>query len=285
MHAVSIVGCGYTGSRLARRWIGRHATVRGFAIRAASLEHIAATGADAVALNLDAPPASIDFDGQLLYYAVPPAPTGERDVRLERFLDRVAGVPRRVIYLSTTGIYGDRGGALVDEDSRPAPQSARAVRRLAAEIALRAWAAGRGVSWCVLRVPGIYGPGRMPIERLKRREPAIEPLEAGPGNRIHVEDLVSACVAAGTSSRADGRVYNVTDGNDDSATAYLQRVARIGDLPAPPLLSRSAAEKTLSATSWSFLRESRRVDNRRMLDELGVILAFPDLDAGIRASL
>jgi nucleoside-diphosphate-sugar epimerase len=156
---------------------------------------------------------------------------------------------------------------------------------LAAETAVCAWAQSRAVSWCILRIPGIYGPGRLPLERLRRLEPAIDPNEATPGNRIHVDDLVSACVAAGESPRADGRVYNVTDGTEDSATDYLLRVARIGALPAPPLVSRAEAERSFPATSWSFLRESRRVDNRRMLRELGVELAYRDLDAGIRASM
>ena len=106
-----------------------------------------------------------------------------------------------------------------------------------------------------------------------------------PTNRIHVEDLVTACIAAGTAAAADGRIYNVTDGTDDSHTAYLARVARLGNLPPPPLISLPEAQKTFGAAAWSFLRESRRVDNRRMLAELGISLAFDDLDAGIRASL
>jgi nucleoside-diphosphate-sugar epimerase len=286
MHSVSIVGCGYTGSRLAERWIGAGRGVRGFATRPATLHDIAASGALAVNLNLDlSPVAPLDFDGELVYYSVPPAASGDRDDRLERLLGSISGTPRRIVYLSTTGVYGDRGGATVDEDSEPAPQSARAMRRLAAEDALRAWARLHAVSWCILRVPGIYGPGRLPLERLRRLEPAIDPDEAGPGNRIHVDDLVSVCVAAGTSPRADDRVYNVTDGTEDSATQFLMRVARLGALPAPPLVSRAEAERSFPATSWSFLRESRRVDNRRMLRELGVDLAYRDLDAGIRASL
>lgn len=286
MHPVSIVGCGYTGSRLAERWLKLRRPVRGFATREASVSGIAACGATAGQLNLDLPTASpIDFEGQLLYYSVPPAPTGERDARLERLLESVRGAPSRIVYLSTTGVYGDRGGAGVDEDSPPTPQSARAVRRLAAETALRAWAEAHAVSWCILRIPGIYGPGRLPLERLRRRQPAIDPREAMPGNRIHVDDLVTVCVAAGLSVRADARLYNVTDGSEDSATAYLQRVARIADLPPPPLVSRAEAERTFPAGSWSFLGESRRVDNRRMLNELAITLAYQDLDAGIRASL
>ena len=288
MHPVSIVGCGYTGLRLAGRWLGLKQSVRGFGTREASLRKIAAAGAEACLLDLDAGPAGpINFAGQLVYYSVPPAPAGDHDARLERLLRTVSGTgtPSRIVYLSTTGVYGDRGGDAVDENTPPAPQSARAVRRLAAETALRAWADAHAVSWCILRVPGIYGPGRLPLERLRRREPAIDPREAAPGNRIQVEDLVTACVAAGVSARADGRLYNVTDGSADSATAFLQRVARIGNLPPPPLVSRAEAEKTFTATSWSFLRESRRVDNRRMLNELGIELAYRDLDAGILASL
>ena len=285
MHCVSIIGCGYTGIRLARCLRTSGHTVRGSGSRAASLEDIAATGSESVLLNLDSEGPGLDLGGNVVYYMVPPAPRGERDDRLERFLRRATGHPRRVVYLSTTGVYGDRGGAAVDEETQPAPVSERAVRRLAAENTLRGWADSRAVSWCILRVPGIYGPGRLPLQRLMRREPAIDPTDAGPGNRIQVEDLVTACIAAGFSTRANGRLYNVTDGSSDSFTSFLLRVARIGDLPPPPLISRTAAAKSFPPLAWSFLSESRRVDNRRMLDELGVKLAFTDLDAGIRASL
>jgi nucleoside-diphosphate-sugar epimerase len=285
MHSVSIIGCGYTGLRLARCLQTRGHPVRGYGTRTASLGQIAAVGAEPALLNLDSELVPLDFDGHVVYYLVPPAPLGDRDDRLERLLEHTVGKPRRFIYLSTTGVYGERGGATVDEETPPAPSSERAVRRLAAEITLRQWADSRAVPWCILRVPGIYGPGRLPLDRLKRRDPAIDPVDAGPSNRIHVEDLVTACLAAGFAARAGERIYNVTDGSDDSPTAYLQRVARIGNLPPPPLVSRSDAAKTFSAGSWSFSGESRRVDNRRMLDELGITLKFHDLDAGIRASL
>jgi nucleoside-diphosphate-sugar epimerase len=285
MQSVSIVGCGYTGLRLARCLRTRGHPVRGFATRTTRLEQIAAADAEPALLNLDMPTAPLDFEGHVVYYLVPPAPLGDRDDRLERLLEDATGKPQRLVYLSTTGVYGDRDGAAVDEDTPPAPVSERAVRRLAAENRLRRWADAHAVSWCILRVPGIYGPGRLPLERLRRRDPAIDPIDAGPGNRIHVEDLVTVCAAAGFATRADRRIYNVTDGSDDSLAGYLQRVARIGNLPPPPLISRADAAKTFPAVAWSFSGESRRVDNRRMLDELGVALAFEDLDAGIRASL
>ena len=285
MRSVSIVGCGYTGLRLAVRCAGMGAGVRGFAARAESLARIAAAGIEAHRLNLDAASDPLDMSDQYIYYAVPPPAQGSGDPRLERFLDSCQGAPARLIYLSTTGVYGDQGGATVAEDTPPQPKTLRAQRRLAAETALRIWAEARGISWCILRLPGIYGPGRLPLDRLRSGSPAIVPAEATPGNRIHVTDLVTACLAAGEEPRAHRNIYNVTDGTGDSLTEYLQRVARIAHLPPPPLISRAEAQRSFSASSWSFLGESRRVDNRRMLDELNVALHYRDLDAGIRASL
>ena len=202
----------------------------------------------------------MQFGGELLYYLAPPAREGARDARLERFLDQVRGPLERIVYLSTTGVYGDRQGAWVNEDTSPAPQTARAVRRLAAENALRGWAEARAVSWCILRVAGIYGPGRLPLERLRRGEPAISPQEATPTNRIHVEDLATSASRRALAAAADGRIYNVADGTDDSLTSYLQRVARIGGLPQPPLISRAEARATLFGV---FMVLSRRIAPRR----------------------
>jgi nucleoside-diphosphate-sugar epimerase len=281
---VSNVGCGYTGRLLAERWRKSGARVSGYATRAASLRCIEAAGAEARLLDLDAPIAPLDLNGRLVYYAVPPA-RESGDPRLERFLAGIVGLPDRLIYLSTTGVYGDRAGAKVDEDTPTAPRTERAERRVAAETALRVWAEARGVSWCVLRVAGIYGPGRLPLERLRRAVPAIVAHEATPSNRIHVTDLVTVCVAAGSAAAADRRIYNVSDGSDYTLTDYLQHVASIARLPPPPLISRAEAERTATASSWSFLAESRRADNGRMLRELDVRLEYADLDRGIRASL
>jgi len=287
MRHVSIVGCGYTGIRLARRCREQGGTVRGYATRRESLSAIAAVGGDPALLDLDSsavqPPPQVE--GHVVYYSVPPSPSSDADVRLTRFLSLMEGNPLRIVYLSTTGVYGDHAGGRVDEDTPPHAETARAARRVAAERAITEFAADRSISWCILRVAGIYGPDRLPLERLRRGEPAIEPAEARPTNRIHVDDLVTACVAAGCTAGADRRIYNVTDGNEESSTAFLQRVARLTGLPPPPLMSRAMARQVSTPSVWSFLSESRRVDNRRMLTELGVALAYHDLDAGIRASL
>jgi nucleoside-diphosphate-sugar epimerase len=285
MQAVSIVGCGYTGTHLARRLSAAGYAVRGYGTNPASLAKIAAAGAAPGLLDLDQPVAPRDWSGEIIHYLVPPPRDGNSDPRLEGFLRALQGHPARLVYMSTTGVYGDQGGGRVDEDTEPKPQSERAHRRLAAENQVRAWAEARAISWCILRVPGIYGPGRVPLERLRLRVPAIDPREATPGNRIHVEDLAAVCLAAGSLAQAHRRIYNVTDGNEESQTAFLNRLARLAHLPPPPLIARAAARAQLGESSWSFLAESRRVDNRRMCEELGVTLAFTDLDQGIRASL
>ena len=285
MRSIAIIGCGYTGLKVAQRWVSGGATVRGFATRPDSLAAIAASGANAVALDLDGESTAIDAGDGVLYYSVPPAATAATDVRLERFLAGLSVSPSRFVYLSTTGVYGDHEGADVDEATPVSPQSARAQRRVAAERSVIAWADARQVSWCILRIAGIYGPGRLPLERLRLAQPVILAAEAGPGNRIHVDDLVETCMLAGTAPQAHRRIYNVCDGAHGSMTDFLLRVARLTGLAPPPQIPRMEAERVLPPSMWSFLGESRRISNRRLVEELGVQLRYADPDRGIRASL
>jgi nucleoside-diphosphate-sugar epimerase len=218
------------------------------------------------------------------FYLAPPPQQGESDLRLDRFLQLATVPPATFVYMSTTGVYGDAKGAEVDESTPVNPLSERARRRVSAEEMIRVWCTERRVRRVVLRVPGIYGPGRLPLDRLRAREPAIRPDEAGISNRIHVDDLVEACVAAATNPEARG-VYNVTDGNSCSSTEFLDRVARLANLPPPPRVSMDEAQLTFSPERLSFLNESRRVSNDRMLKHLGVKLRYADMDAGIERSL
>jgi nucleoside-diphosphate-sugar epimerase len=180
--------------------------------------------------------------------------------------------PERFVYISTTGVYGDRGGGIVDETAAPQPATDRARRRLAAETLLRDWATQHALRLYLLRVPGIYGPGRLGTERIRARQTLIAAAEAYPGNRIHVADLVRCCMAALQGDAPSG-IYNVGDGDHRSPTWFAQEVARQAGLPAPPEISRSAQS------------ESRRVATRRMRDQLGVMPQFADAADGIRASL
>jgi nucleoside-diphosphate-sugar epimerase len=287
-----IVGGGYVGTRLARQQSARQRPTLAIVRTGFSETSLQSEGILTLRLDLDAavPPALLEslrtaVHGAACVYLVPPPDTGTTDPRVESFLQQLGGaLPGVVIYISTTGVYGDSAGAEVDERSPLAPGTDRARRRVAAESVVTAWCAARGVRCVILRTPGIYGPHRLPLERLQRAEPALRPEDAGPGNRIHVDDLVACIVAAVDNASARG-AYNVADGDHSSTTRYLQETAAAAGLPAPKLVSMPEARSQIAPGMLAFLAESRRVSNRRMLDELGVQLAYPTMQAGIRASL
>ncbi len=284
---VLIVGCGYVGQRLARK-LQSNFDVSAIVRSTQSARALQAHGIQTIALDLDKARLGAHIPERLdqaaLFYLAPPPPRGESDFRLDRFLQLATVPPKTFVYMSTTGVYGDAQGAEVDESTPVAPQTERARRRVSAEEMTRVWCTERRVRRVVLRVPGIYGPGRLPLERLRAGEPTIHPDEAGVSNRIHVDDLVEACVAAALNPEARG-VYNITDGNSISATEFLDRVAHLANLPPPPRVSMDEAQLTFSPERLSFLNESRRVSNERMRRHLGVVLKYADVDEGIRQSL
>lgn len=268
MNPVIVVGTGYVG----QKFMNRQPSGR-------------AIGASRPGFNLDDPDASLELpDGYSILYTVPPSPEFDVDVRLERLLELLNPPPARFVYISTTGVYGDCGGGLVDE-TRPAnPQNRRARLRVAAEQSLEAWCAQKSVACVILRVPGIYGPGRLGIERVRSKSANIRENEANPGNRIHVDDLVTCCEAALNEDAPPG-IYNVGDGDHRSASWFARELARqIGAEP-PPEITAEQAKKEFSPMRLSFLGESRRIDTTKMRDVLGVTLRYPDPVDGIAASI
>ncbi len=281
MNHVSIIGCGAIGAQVAGAWQARGARVDAIARHPPALE-----GVRALAADLDRPqelhgriPA-----GALVYYFAPPPPEGSGDARLSGFLANLdsGAPPARLVYISTSGVYGDCAGAWVDEDRPPAPGSARARRRLGAERALQGWSAATGVAIVILRVAGIYGPGRLPLERVRRGSPVLRPDLAPYSNRIHSADLARICVAAGERGPG-GAIYNVSDGHPGSMSELHFAVADALGVPRPPTVDWTAARRLFSPVLLSFLAESRRLDNRRLRAELGVPLRYPHLAQGLAA--
>jgi nucleoside-diphosphate-sugar epimerase len=220
-------------------------------------------------------------------HLAPPPGEGHRDSRTRNLLAALGkgkSLPRRLVYVSTTGVYGDCGGARIDETRRLNPESSRAARRVDAESCLRAWGLRTGVTVSILRAPGIYAADRLPIERLEKGLPALREADDVFTNHIHAEDLAVACVAALRHGAAN-RVYNVVDNSDLKMAEYFDRVADAFALPRPPRISREEATSRLSPVQMSFLRESRRIGNRRLINELKLRLAYPTIDAGIAEAL
>lgn len=217
-------------------------------------------------------------------YTVPPSSEFIADVRLERLLGQLEPSPQRFVYISTTGVYGDRNGERVDENSGVNPESDRARRRVAAEDYLFSWGASQECEIVILRVPGIYGAGRLGVDRLREGATVIHEDETGPGNRIHVDDLVICCVAALSPDSPPG-IYNVGDGDHRSSTWFSRELARQCGLPEPRTISMADAEKEFSPMRMSFIRESRKVDTQKMRAVLGVTPEYAEAADGIRASL
>ena len=276
--SVLVIGTGYVG----RRFLERHAAGRAVGLSRSVID----SRQSFHQLDLDSDetlPVTPAGDYSVLYTA-PPSPLRDTDVRLERLLGMLDPAPRRFVYISTTGVYGDCGGERVTEGRPVDPQSGRARLRVAAERAADAWCRQHDVSLVILRVPGIYGPGRLGIERIRAGGANIRESDANPGNRIHVDDLVRCCEAAMTDTAPAG-IYNVGDGDHRSATWFASEVARQCGLEPPPVISRERAEREFSRMRLSFLGESRRIDTTKMLEVLGFTPQYEDAADGIAASL
>jgi len=280
-----IIGCGYIGRRVAAAYQARGEGVRALVRSPESARDLAGRGIEALALDLgQGDLAPLAAAGERVFHFAPPPPQGRRDLWTRRLVEAFdsQGHPARLVYISTTGVYGDCAGDWVDENRPPNPGADRAWRRLDAEETLREWSQRSGGALVILRVAGIYGPGVLPLERIRQGLPLVRAEEAPYTNRIHADDLVALCLAA-MDCGPSGGLYNASDGHPSSMTDYFLRVADLAGLPRPPLLPLVEAEGKLSAGMLSYLRESRRLSNHRMLTELGVSLRYPSLAEGLPA--
>lgn len=290
---VLIVGCGDVGFRAARLLRGR-CRVLGLSASLGALpgrrEAMRAAGIVPIAGDLDDPGSLARLAGlasHVLHLAPPPA-LGSADPRTAHLLQALARRGRRpnLVYASTSGVYGDCGGAWIDETRAVAPASERARRRVDAEAGLRRAGRGHRVRACVLRIPGIYAGDRAgghPRERLRRAAPVLRAEDDVYTNHIHADDLARACIAAlwrGTPQR----VYHASDDTRMRMADYMDLAADLEGLPRPPRITRDEARSVLSPMQMSFLDESRRLVNRRLKHELRLTLRYPTVREGLTAA-
>jgi nucleoside-diphosphate-sugar epimerase len=279
-----ILGCGYLGQALSRHYSALGIPVTGVARSAKTASAIEATGARALRLDLAEDDLSaLAPEGEQIFHLAPPPSETEGDPLTRHLIEAFGryGHPQRLVYASTTGVYGDCGGEWVDETRAPRPLAGRAKRRWDAEQCLRAWSADSNAELVILRVAGIYACDRLPLERIHSGQPVVKADEAPWSNRIHAVDLLNVCVAA-MERAPTGSVYNVCDGHPSTMSDYFLRVADAAGLQRPPELPLAEADGKVSAGMLSYLRESRRLSNRQMIDELGVKLSYPSLEEGLR---
>jgi nucleoside-diphosphate-sugar epimerase len=216
-------------------------------------------------------------------HCAPPPPSGEADSRTAHLLAALAKariLPARFVYVSTSGVYGDCGGAPVEESRPVNPQTGRARRRVDAERQLARWCSERGVALVILRAPGIYAADRLPLERLRAGTPVLRAEDDVYTNHVHADDLAAIAVRALEDDARSG-IYNASDDSDMRMGDWFDLVAARAGLPRPPRLARAEAAGRIPAELLSFMGESRRLVNRRMKEDLGVHLQYPTVYDGV----
>lgn len=235
-------------------------------------------------LDLDRPESLTSLEAaDAVLHCAPPPQSGESDTRTANLLAALEGkriLPTRFTYIGTSGVYGDCGGALVDESRAVNPQSARAKRRVDAEARLALWCMRHGVALVVLRAPGIYAADRLPLERLRAGTPTLRAEDDVFTNHIHADDLAGICVRA-LEDDAPGGTFNASDDTQLRMGEWFDLIADRAGLPRPPRIARSEAAGRIPAGMLSFMNESRRLDNRRLKRVLGVRLRYPTVFEGL----
>ncbi len=278
-----IIGCGYLGKYLAIKLQEQHLNPTCVVQSQSSQQKLVKLNLHAVVCDLDSPLnncSEFDLSGKQIYYLAPPSNIDNDDHRIDNFLDLCkTNQPSKIVYISTSGVYGDCQGNWVTEDKPVAPISSRAKRRVYAEQSLTEYCSQHNCDFIILRVGGIYGPGRLPIERLKNIT-VICPEEAPHSNRIHVADLASVCFSS-MSNNIHNEVINVSDGHSTSMSDYYYKIADYAGLSRPPCVPMSEAQDKLSAGMLTFINESRRLSTKKMHDLLDLKIEFPNLDMGL----
>lgn len=269
-----VLGCGDVGMRLLPLVRGRF-RVYAVTSQPERREELRAAGAVPVVADLDKPEslARLARLARTIVHLAPPQSEGMTD-RRSRNLTAILPERANMVYVSTTGVYGDCGGAMVDE-TRPAnPQNARAKRRVDAEQVLRKWARRSGSRLAILRVPGIYAADRLPLDRLKKGTPALRAEDDVYTNHIHADDL-ARIIAAALYRGQPNRLYHAVDDSDMKMGDYFDAVADKAGFPRPPRLPKEQLSAAVTPMMLSFMSESRRLSNARLQTELGVRLLFP----------
>ena len=234
--------------------------------------------------DLDRPETLISLPpAHAVLHCAPPPNAGVVDARTTHLLAALAKgriLPARLVYVSTSGVYGDCGGARVYESRAVNPQTDRAQRRVDAERQLAQWCREQGVSLAILRAPGIYAADRLPLERLRAGTPVLRAEDDVYTNHIHAEDLAAIAVRALAETAHEG-IYNASDDSDLRMGDWFDLVASRAGLPRPPRIARAEAAGRIAPALLSFMSESRRLVNRRMKEELGVRLQYPTVHDGV----
>ena len=288
---IYIIGCGYIGKKIADLLLAKNVSSHCFVKSETSKETCSNMGIPVTQFDLDKISLTLSksqlkkFDKSTFAYLAPPQRMGLTDERVEHFiaaLESVDAVPHKIVLISTTGVYGDCKGEWIDESRATRPQADRAYRRLSAETQLIEYCEKNNVQYVVFRVPGIYASDKLPVKRLTSGEPIVSAADSGYTNRIHADDLSALCVEALLEKVTLG-VYNCCDGQPSTMNDYFTKVADALGYPRPIEISLSEAKQTLSAGMLSYLAESKRISNKKLLKHFKTEFKYPNLVSGLKS--
>lgn len=287
-----IVGCGDIALRVAPL-LQKHYRIIGLCRNEDNFGQLQSHGIIPIHGDLDDPKSLEKLAGiaQRVLHLAPPPNHGLRDGRTKHLLSALSKrtkkhgpiLPQRLLYISTSGVYGNCDGALIDETYPVHPENDRAFRRLDAEKNIRNWGKRNRVAVSILRVPGIYAADRLPLTRLRDGHPALLATEDSYTNHIHADDL-ARIVCAALQFAKPNRIYHTSDDSHLKMGDYFELVADYFDYPHPPRITREEAKHRISPLMFSFMKESRRLKNTRMKKELHVRLQYPTVRQGIEAA-
>ncbi|HEV2008692.1 MAG TPA: NAD-dependent epimerase/dehydratase family protein [Burkholderiales bacterium] len=288
MQRLLIIGCGDVALRAVPRLRARyriyaltHSRERMPMLRSHGVIPIAGDLDDAASLH------GLAGIAHEVLHCAPPPNRGTRDTRTAHLIAALAkgkSLPQQLAYISTSGVYGDCGGEIVDETRQVRPRTDRARRRVDAELQLRGWGKRSHVCVSILRAPGIYSGERLPLERLRADIPALHAADDAYTNHVHADDLARMAVAALRFGHP-GRMYNASDDSRIKMGDYFDLVADRFGLPHPRRVSRFEANQRIPANLLSFMSESRQLSNRRIKQELRIKLRYPTVREGIAAAV
>jgi nucleoside-diphosphate-sugar epimerase len=277
-----ILGCGDVGLRLLPLVRARF-RVYAVTSQPERCAQLRAAGAIPIVADLDRPSTLRRLAGLApnVIHLAPPQAEGALD-RRTRNVTAILPEGARLVYVSTSGVYGDCAGQLIDETRPVAPHNARARRRVDAERVLRGWARRAHGRLAILRVPGIYAPDRLPLRRLAQGTPALLAADDVFTNHIHADDLAQI-VALALFRALPGRIYHAADDTHMKMADYFDTVADAFGLARPPRMARAQLAGSVSPVLLSFMSESRRMSNGRIKCELGMRLRYPQLAPAVAA--
>ena len=280
-----VVGCGDVGKRVAHRLLANNAKISALTHSKASENSLKTLGIEPIFADLDQADSvsaiTQSFDN--IFYFAPPPSSGQIDSRMQNFIQHYLRqhLPKRIVYISTTGVYGDHSDNWINEETPAKPQVDRSRRRLNAENQIIELAKNTKLEYVIVRVAGIYSLEKLPIERLQENKKILARNLSGASNRIHAEDLADILVAAMLNSKS-GEIYNATDGAPSTMSDYFMAVAHTFDLPAPEEVDWQYANAHFSQGMLSYLKESKKISNEKILKQLGIHLNYPDLTTGLK---